>query len=167
MAAAATAAAADNDEDASSSSDDDDDDDDDDSSKAQRKGGKAGTKKQQQQQQHRRSHAGSSATPAVTLQLSLRPSLVAAVTNTGRAASADLVAAEVKLANKLLANGVVVSGFVSATGGKGCFVRIARGVTARVLLKNLAVRSHCLQGLRAPPPVTFASMACLSCTLHL
>ena len=54
--------------------------------------------------------------------------------------AAELVREEVAAAQRLLSTGVVASGFVSASNSKGCFVRVARGVTARVMLKNLAVR---------------------------
>ena len=75
------------------------------------------------------------ASPERGMELSLRPSLVAAeVSNNWSETHAALVKRE----ETVPAVGSVVKGFVVQTSHKGCFVRLSRRLTARVELKNLA-----------------------------
>ena len=79
----------------------------------------------------KRARGGGAAPPIVDL--SMRSSLIAAA----EAAGGDAKAFEAN-APLQLALDDVVTGYVAATSTKGCFVRVAHDVTARVMLKNLS-----------------------------
>jgi rRNA biogenesis protein RRP5 len=81
----------------------------------------------------KRARGGGAAPPIVDL--SMRASHIAAASAAAAAGDAKAFKAEAPLK---LALDDVITGYVAATSTKGCFVRVASDVTARVMLKNLS-----------------------------